>query len=73
MKFTIRETDSQGRKIKWMTNTECVRVFAGKDIGECCENCRFLECKTKRAARQQIWNDGGYEYGSEMSDGRRAD
>ncbi len=43
MKFTIRETDSQGRKIKWMTNTECVRIFAGKDIGECCGNCRFYD------------------------------
>ena len=43
MKFTIRETDSQGRKIKWMSNVECIRRFAGQDIGECCGNCKYYD------------------------------
>ena len=43
MRYWRQKRDSQGRKIRWVTNAEAMKIAEVEDPGECCGNCRHYD------------------------------
>ena len=43
MRYRRQKRDSQGRKIRWITNAEAMRIAELEDPGECCGNCLYYD------------------------------
>ena len=43
MRYWRQKRDSQGRKIRWITNSEAMQIVQIEDPSECCGNCRYYD------------------------------